>query len=131
MNSDELNVEESILYKDLSYKIVGLAMQVHSELGPGFLEKVYENSLLVIFEENGIRARAQVPIPVIFHGRTVGDYFADIIVEDEILIELKAQDRIAEIHKAQVLNYLKATGHRLGILLNFGKYRLETKRVVL
>ncbi len=124
-------MDEPILYKDLSYRIVGLAMQVHSELGPGFLEKVYENSLLVLFEENGIDARSQVPIPVEFHGRKVGDYFADIIVGDSMLLELKAQDRIAEIHKAQVLNYLKATSYRLGLLINFGKHRLESQRIVL
>ena len=120
-----------IIYKELSFKVVGLAMQVHSELGPGFLEKVYERSLMVLFEENGLKAEFQVPIPVLFHGRLVGDYCDDIIVEDSILIELKAQDRIAEIHKAQVLNYLKATGYRLGLLLNFGKYRLESQRIVL
>ncbi|MGH9948056.1 MAG: GxxExxY protein [Pyrinomonadaceae bacterium] len=131
MNTNDTNMEDGILYKDLSYKIVGLAMQVHSELGPGFLEKVYENSLLVLLEENGINARSQVPIPVEFHGHVVGEYFADIIVEESILLELKAQDRIAEIHKAQVLNYLKATGYRLGILINFGKYRLESQRLVL
>ncbi len=123
--------EEKILYKDLSYKIVGLAMEVHNELGPGFLEKVYENALLVMFEENGISARSQVPIQVHFHSRVVGDYFADIVVEDSIIIELKAQDRIAEIHKAQTLNYLKATQFKLALLINFGKYRLEYERLVL
>ncbi|HRI03903.1 MAG TPA: GxxExxY protein [Pyrinomonadaceae bacterium] len=123
--------EEKILYKDLSYKIVGLAMEVHNELGPGFLEKVYENALLVMFEENGISARSQVPIQVHFRGRVVGDYFADIVVEDSIIIELKAQDRIAEIHKAQALNYLKATRFKLALLINFGKYRLEYERLVL
>ncbi len=124
-------MEEKILYKDLSYKIVGLAMQVHRELGPGFLEKVYENALMVLFEENGIRAQQQFPIAVHFHGRIVGDYFADILVEDSIILELKSQDRIAEIHKAQTLNYLKATQFKLAILINFGKHRLEYERLVL
>src|SRR5438067_6831559 len=96
-------VEGAILYKDLSYKVVGLAMQVHNELGSGFLEKVYENALTVLFEEYGIRAVQQLPIPVRFHGHIVGDYFADILVENSIILELKAQDRIAEIHKAQAL----------------------------
>ena len=124
-------LEEKILYKDLSYKIVGLAMQVHTELGYGFLEKVYENALMVMFEENGIRAQQQLPINVGFHGRIVGDYFADILVEDSIILELKAQDRIAEIHKAQTLNYLKATRFKLALLINFGKHRLEHDRLVL
>ena len=123
--------EDEILYKDLSYKIIGLAMQVHTELGFGFLEKVYENSLMILFEENGIPAVQQVPIQVSFHGRIVGDYIADIVVENSIILELKALDRIAEIHKAQTLNYLKATPFRLALLINFGKYRLEHDRLVL
>ena len=122
---------EGIIYKDLSYKIVGLAMQVHTELGFGFLEKVYENALMVMFEENGIKAVQQVPILVPFHGKIVGEYIADIVVEDSIILELKALDRIAEIHKAQTLNYLKATSFRLALLLNFGKHRLEYERLVL
>ena len=124
-------MEENILYKDLSYKIIGLAMQVHTELGFGFLEKVYENSLMVLFEENGIKAVQQVPIAVPFHGRIVGEYVADIVVEDSIILELKALDRIAEIHKAQTLNYLKATPYRLALLINLGKYKLEYTRLVL
>ncbi len=123
--------ENKILFKDLSYKIVGLAMQVHTELGFGFLERVYENSLMVLFEENGIRAAQQVPIVVPFHGRIVGEYVADIVVEDSIILELKALDRIAEIHKAQTLNYLKATSFRLALIINFGKYRMEYERLVL
>src|SRR5258706_13934861 len=117
-------LEEKILYKDLSYKVVGLAMEVHNELGPGFLEKVYENALMVLFQENGIRALQQFPITVTFHGHIVGDYFADILIEDSIIIELKAQDRITDIHKAQTLNYLKATQYKLALLINFGKHRL-------
>ncbi|HQY68167.1 MAG TPA: GxxExxY protein [Pyrinomonadaceae bacterium] len=124
-------MEERILHKDLSYKIVGLAMQVHTELAFGFLEKVYENALMVLFEENGIKAVQQMPILVPFHGKIVGEYVADIVVEDSIIIELKAQDRIAEIHKAQTLNYLKATSYGLALLVNFGKYKLEYERLVL
>ena len=123
--------EDRILHKDLSYKIIGLAMQVHTELGFGFLEKVYENALMVLFEENGIKAVQQVPIIVPFHGKIVGEYIADIIVKDSIILELKALDRISEIHKAQTLNYLKATTYRLALLINFGKYKLEYERLVL
>ncbi len=125
-----MNVEK-ILYKDLSYKVVGLAMQIHTELGPGFLEKVYENALMILFEENGIAAQAQMPIKVTFHNRIIGDYIADIEVENSIIVELKAQNIIADIHKAQTLNYLKATNYRLALLINFGKYRLESHRVIL
>lgn len=123
--------EEKILYKDLSYKVVGLAMQVHTELGCGFLEKVYENALMILLKENGIKAEQQVPIKVYFHSQIVGEYIADILVEDCIILELKAQDKIIENHKAQTLNYLKATGLKLAILLNFGKHKLEYERLVL
>ena len=123
--------EEKILYKDLSYKIIGLAMKVHTELGYGFLEKVYENALMISFRENGIKAEHQVPIKVYFHGQIVGEYIADILVESCIILELKAQDKIIENHKAQTLNYLKATGLKLAMLLNFGKRKLEYERLVL
>jgi GxxExxY protein len=124
-------MEDKIIFKDLSYKIVGLAIDVRKELGYGFLEKVYENSLIVLLRESGIKAEQQVPIKVYFHGQIVGDYIADILVEDSIILELKSQDQIAEVHKAQTLNYLKATKLKLAILLNFGKDRLEAKRLVL
>ena len=127
----ENQMEEKILYKDLSYKIVGLAIQVRKELGFGFLEKVYENALMILLEENDIEAKQQFPIKVSFHGRIVGDYIADILVQNQIILELKAQDRIIDIHKAQTLNYLRATNLRLAILLNFGKDRLESERLVL
>ena len=123
--------EEKILYKELSYKIVGLAMQVHTELGYGFLEKVYENALMILLGENGVKAEQQVPIKVYFHGQIVGEYIADILIEDCIILELKAQEKIIENHKAQTLNYLKATGLKLAILINFGKYKLEYERLVL
>ena len=105
-------------------------MQVRKELGFGFLEKVYENSLMVLFRENNIIAEQQVPIKVRFHGHIVGDYVADILVDNSIILELKALDRILTIHEAQTLNYLKATGLRLAILLNFGKDLLEHRRFV-
>lgn len=123
--------DDKVLYKDLSYQIVGAAMKVHTELGPGFLEKVYENALMIKFEESGIAAKAQVPVQVQFHDHLVGEYFADILVNDQIILELKAQDRIADIHRAQALNYLRATGFRLAILINFGRDRLEHHRIVL
>ena len=124
-------MEDRILHNDVSYKIVGLSMQAHRELGPGFLEKVYENALMVLFEENGVSAQAQLPIQVHFHGRIVGDYIADILVENSIILELKAPDRILQLHKAQTLNYLRATPYRLAMLINFGKSSLEYERFVL
>jgi len=124
-------MKNKIIYENLSYQIVGLAIDVRKELGYGFLEKVYENALMVLFEENGISAKQQTPIKVNFHGKTIGNYIADILVENKIVLELKSQEKNSEIHHAQTLNYLKATGLRLAIILNFGKDRLEQKRLVL
>jgi GxxExxY protein len=123
--------EEKILYKDLSYAIVGLALDVHTKLGCGFLEKVYENSMLILLEKEKIPVGRQVPTPIFFEGQLVGDYFADIIVDGKIILELKAVDNISEIHRAQTFNYLKATGLRLAIILNFGKPKLQIERIVL
>ena len=121
---------EKILYKELSYKIIGLAMQVHRELGSGFLEKVYENSLMVLFRRDKIPAAQQVSINVHFEGEIVGNYIADILVEDKIILELKCIEAIANIHRAQALNYLKATGKQLAIILNFAQKKLEYERLI-
>ena len=123
-------MEDRILHKDLSYKIVGLAIQVRKELGFGFLEKVYENALMILLEENGIKAEQQVPIKVNFHGRVIGNYIADILVEDSIILELKTIDAITKYEKAQTLNYLKATGLKLALILNFGKEGLSHERLI-
>ncbi len=123
-------MKTNIIYKDLSYRIVGLAMEVHSKLGPGFLEKVNENTLMLLFKKHGIRAKAQVPIKVTFENIVIGNYIADILVEEKIILELKSAVSIADAHKAQALNYLKATGLRLAIILNFGTEKLEYDRVV-
>ncbi len=122
--------EDEILYKDLSYRIVGLAMKVHSKLGYGFLEKVYENGLMVLFGREGIEAKQQVPITVYFEEEVVGNYYADILVEDKVILEIKSVENIIDAHIAQTLNYLKATGLRLAIILNFSKEKLEYKRIV-
>jgi GxxExxY protein len=123
--------ENKILYKDLSYKIVGLAMQVHNKLGFGFSEKVYENSTMILFRREGIQAKQQTPITVYFEGEVVGDYYVDILVEDKIILELKSAEEIVDAHRSQVLNYLKATELQLAIILNFGKKMLEYERLVL
>jgi GxxExxY protein len=121
---------DTFLYKDLTHKIIGLAMEVHSYLGCGFLEKVYENSLMVQFRNNNIKAIQQAPIKVYFKSEIVGDYIADILVEDKVILELKASDAIADIHRAQIINYLKATKYKIGYLLNFGAKKLEFERFV-
>ena len=124
----DTNVEH-IVYKELSYKIVGLAMEVHSKLGHGFLEKVYENAMMVLLQREGVKAFQQAPITVTFEGERVGDYYADILVEDKIILELKSVERVVNVHKAQTINYLKATGLQLAIILNFGKESLDYQRI--
>ncbi len=120
-----------VIYKDLSYEIIGIAMQVYNELGYGFLEKVYENALMVMFKEKNIKVEQQKDIKVQFKGHAIGNYIADILVEDQIILELKSVSKLSDAHKAQVCNYLKATGLKLGIILNFASTKLEFERVVL
>jgi len=126
-----MNNNENIIYKELSYKIIELALEVHNELGCGFLEKVYENALMMLLDREKIPARQQAPADVYFKGKVIGQYFADILVDNKLILELKTVDVIANIHTAQVLNYLRATGLKLGLILNFGKPRFEYKRLVL
>ena len=123
-------IEDKLIYPDLSYKVMGLAMSVHRELGPGFMEKVYENALMLLLNQNSIPSQQQIPLKVMFKGVIVGDYIADILVDDKIIIELKACEKMDNIHKAQVINYLKATNKKLGLLINFGKKGLEYERLI-
>lgn len=125
-----ISMSEELLYGDLTYKVIGLGMEVHRTLGHGYLEKVYENSLMVLFSRSGIFAEQQVPIRVKFEGEIVGDYYADILVEQKLILELKVAERITAIHKAQTLNYLKATGLKLALILNFGAPSFEHHRLI-
>ena len=95
--------EKEILYKDLSYKITGSALEVYNELGYGFLEKVYENALMVLFREKGIKAEQQKALPVYFREQTIGEYFCDILVEDTIILEIKTMEAFSKAHYAQLL----------------------------
>lgn len=127
MDTDR-NVE--VVEKELSYKIVGIAYKVRDELGYGFLEKVYENALAISLRESGLNAVQQAPLNVLFHGQIVGVFYPDILVEKRIILEIKSCERIIKEHKAQILNYLKTTGLKLGIILNFGKQGVEVERLV-
>ena len=106
-------------------------MEVYSKLGYGFLEKVYENAMMLLFRRQGIQAKQQAPIKVCFEGEIVGDYFADILVEDKIILELKVLEKITDVHIAQALNYLKATGLRLAIILSLEKENLNMKDLLI
>ena len=121
---------EEFLYKDLSYLIVGAAMEVHRQLGPGFLESVYKKALAYELTLKKIPYSVEVPLEVHYKGIQVGEYFADFIVDSRILLEIKAKSALVPQHSAQTLNYLTATGLRLGILLNFGAESLQIKRLI-
>jgi GxxExxY protein len=124
----EKNVTEDQI-NALTERIIGCAFKVSNTLGCGFLEKVYENALVHELRKQGLKAEAQQPISVYYDGVLVGEFFADILVEDTVLLELKATTDHHDVFTAQCLNYLKATGKPLCRLLNFGKPRLEIKRL--
>ncbi len=123
---------------ELTQIIIGCAFKVHNALGPGFLEKVYENSLRIELEKLGHKVKQQEPINVTYDGQIVGEYFADLWVDDRVVIELKANQAIAKIQEVQLVNYLSATGIDTGLVLNFGpsvqvkrKFREYTPKVPL
>ena len=116
---------------ELTFQINGAIFEVNKILGPGFLEKIYENALLRELANRNIKAASQVPIKVEYKGVVVGDYFADIVVEDLIILELKAVELLKEVHTAQLLNYMKATGYKCGLLVNFTYPKAVIKRFVL
>jgi len=120
-----------LIYKEFSYKIIGIAMKVHTELGNGFLEKVYENALMVLFNKENLKVEQQKFLKIEYYGINIGNYIADIVVEDKIIIELKTVEKITDVHIAQVINYLKITNKKLGIILNFKNSKLEYRRVIL
>ena len=120
MNEDELNA--------LTEMIIGCGFQVSNTLGSGFLEKVYENSFAIELRKGGLDVKQQAPIKVLYEGSVVGEYFADLLVSNLVIVELKAVKEISDAFAAQCLNYLKATGLPICLLLNFGKPRVEVKR---
>ncbi len=113
--------------QQLTEQVIGCAYEVHNILGGGFLEKVYENALLNELASRGIKADAQRPLSVSYKGTVVGEYCADIVVEDSLIIELKAVEKLTDIHELQLKNYLKATTIELGLLINFGR-SVDVKR---
>jgi GxxExxY protein len=116
---------------DITEKIIGAAFEVHGVLGYGFLEKVYENALLAELCQRGVKAETQHAIKVKYKAVIVGDYVADLVVEEKVIIELKTEESYNKVHEAQLLNYLKATGTKVGLLINFGRKKCEFKRLVM
>lgn len=122
--------KDKIIFRELSYKIIGAAMEVHTALGPGYLEAVYQKALSYEFDLRGIHYEEQKPLPVQYKNVLVGEYIADFLVDDQVIIEIKAVTKLLLAHEAQAVHYLTATGMQLAILINFGDSSLKYKRIV-
>jgi GxxExxY protein len=123
--------DPDLLYRDESYKIVGCAMEVHNTLGFGLLEKPYENALTIEFELRGIPFEQQKRYDVLYKNKTVGNYIPDLVVFGKIILDTKAIEQIGAVETAQMLNYLKITNLKLGLIINFKNPKLEWIRIVL
>lgn len=132
MHTDRKDKTEPIRYleQELTEKILGAAFKVQNTLGCGFLEKVYENAMVVELSREGLSLQQQKLLQVKYEGVIVGDYLADLVVEDRVIVECKAVGQLDPVHEAQLLNYLKATRVQVGLLLNFGRPKLQYRRFV-
>ncbi len=122
--------ETELLYSDLTYKVIGAAMEVHKNLGAGFLESVYEEALAYEFELQNILYERQKNITVYYKNKKVKQFISDFMVDEKVVVEIKAIKNITDVERAQLINYLKATGLKVGMLFNFGADSLEYKRFV-
>jgi GxxExxY protein len=130
MNADRIDWMDAEEINDITRRIIGCAFEVGTQLGIGYLEKIYENALVHEMRKRGLHVQQQVPLQVIYDGVVVGEYVADMIVEETVLVELKSVPAIIDAHMAQCLSYLKTTGLSVGLILNFGTPRVQTKRLV-
>ena len=119
----------TLQYEDLTGKILEACFEVSNELGAGFLESVYHKALIIALRQKGLQLRSEVPISVMFRGQNVGEFYADLVVEEKIIVELKAVSALAKEHIAQVLNYLYAGSIVVGLLVNFGTPKMEYRRL--
>ena len=122
-------MKDDFQYRELTEIIIQNAFEVMNELGAGFLEKIYENALVRLLRDKGLNVEQQTGIDVQFRGQTVGQYQADLLVDGKVLVELKAVKNLLPEHQAQTINYLKATGTPVGLLINFGNPKLQIKRM--
>ena len=123
MNTDLITIK----HQEITDKVIRIFYKIYGQLGYGFLEKVYENAMMIELKKEGLAATAQFPIKVSYEGEIVGEYFADILVDNKVIVEIKGAKSLASEHEAQLLNYLKATNVEVGLLLNFGP-KPEVKR---
>ena len=121
--------EERLPHADLSRKIISCCFEVIHELGSGFLEKIYKNALFIAMKQKGLNVVTEQPFEVTFRERKIGKYIADLVVDNLIIVELKCCDILPSEHQAQLINYLKASGLPVGLLVNFGNQKLEYKRL--
>jgi GxxExxY protein len=115
-------------HEELTHKIIGCAYQVYNTLGFGFLESVYQKALLIELESNKLKAELEKPLKVYYNGQVVGDFYADIFVEDELIVELKSVENLSKAHEVQLVNYLNGLQKEIGLLINFGPNGVEVKR---
>ena len=126
-----LDMSKDLIYKEETYKIIGKCMEVHNELGHGFLEIVYKDALELVFRQDDILYEREKPYEVYFRNILLPHkFYADFVVMDKIILEIKCGTGIADEHIAQTINYLKVSGNKLGLLVNFGRGKLEYKRIV-
>ena len=123
-------MEKEFLYKEITEQIIGAAFEVYKVLGYGFLEKVYHKALVVELKLRRLPIEEEYAIKVIYENEIVGEYYADIFVERKVIVEIKVDDKYNSQHEAQLLNYLKATGIKIGLVINFGKSKCEFKRLI-
>jgi GxxExxY protein len=128
-DKNKLKIDDGI--NSLTEQIIGCAFTVSNALGPGFLEKVYENALAHELGKTGLAVMQQSPLKVFYDEIVVGEYVADLLVEEQVIVELKAIQALDKVHMAQCMNYLKATGLQICLLINFGPPRIEIKRIIL
>jgi GxxExxY protein len=121
----------NIIYPDLSYEIMGAIFEVHKELGPGFLESIYEKALIEELSSRGMKIETQKVIDLTYKNKKIGAHRLDLVVEDKVVVELKTVERFSIHHKAQLISYLRASGYKLGILVNFSKSKVEYPRVLI
>lgn len=120
---------DRVLYPELAYKIMEIAFEVHNGLGPGFTEDIYERAFILELTARNIPFAQQKPVEVYYKDQLMGIYRLDLVIDEKVIVELKAITALADIHKQQLLSYLKATGLRLGILINFGTTRVQHFRI--
>jgi GxxExxY protein len=124
-----IRADDNHIHSGLTDKIIGCAYDVYNQLGFGFMEKIYENAMMIKLPQKGLEVVQQAPINVYFEDKLVGEYFADILVSNKIILEFKAVSTLSKAHEVQLVNYLKATGIKVGLLINFGEKLKIVRRV--